>query len=102
MNEKLMRDILSEKQEVPEELKKRIHDELIRQEKAIMIRNITLSLATVFLFTFSLFTFAFLFLGDYLSLIFAFAFSVFCVIAATALAVAAGKYEMKLIKKGLC
>ncbi len=101
MNEKLMAEIFAEKHEVPEELKKRIHNELLKQEKKIMARNISLSLAAVFLLSFFVISFAVIFLGDIIAIVFTIAFSVFTAFAATLLSVAAGKYEIRNIQKGL-
>ena len=101
MNEKLMTEIFTEKHEVPEELKRRIHNELLRQEKKIMARNISLSLTAVFLLSFFVISFAVIFIGDIASIIFTVAFSVLAAFMATALAVVAGKYEIRNIQKGL-
>lgn len=101
MNEKLMTEIFTEKREVPEELKKRIHNELLKQEKKIIMRNIMISLAAVLLLSFFAISFAVIFIGDILALVFTIAFSVFTAFMATALSVAAGKYEIRNIRKGL-
>ncbi len=101
MNEKLMSEIFSEKQEVPYELKKRIHEELLKQEKEIMIRNIAITLTVVFIFSFFIISFAVIFFGNIVSLLLTVAFSIASAFMATALAVAAGKYEIRNIQKGL-
>ncbi len=101
MNEKLMTEVFTEKHEVPEELKKRIHIELLKQEKKIMVRNIIISLLAVFLLSFFVISFAVIFVGDIISLVSAVAFSGFTAFAALALAVVAGKYEIRNIQKGL-
>ena len=101
MNEKLMIEVFTEKHEVPEELKNRIHIELMKQEKKIMARNIIISLTAVFLLSFFVISFAVIFVGDIISLVFTVAFSGFTAFAATALAVVAGKHEIRNIQKGL-
>lgn len=101
MNESLLTEFLTEKQEVPEELKERIHKELLKQEKAIMIRNITVTLAAVFVLSFFVISFAYVFLGNILSLVLTAAFSVGSAVMAVVLAVAAGKYEIRELQKGL-
>lgn len=101
MNEKLMREIFSEKQQVPEELKERIHAELMKQEKAIMKRNIAIALTAVFALSFFIISFAVVFLGDIIYLFSAAVFSVVTALMASALAVAAGKYEIQKLQKGL-
>lgn len=101
MNEKLMTEIFSEKQEVPHELKKRVHNELLKQEKAIMTRNIAITLTAVFIFSFFIISFAVIFLGDITSLLFTVGFSLVTAFMAAALAVAAGKYQIRNIQKGL-
>ncbi len=101
MNEKLLSEIYSEKKKVPDELKERIHKELLKQEKKIMIRNIAVSLTVVFVLSFFVVSFAVIFLGDILSLLFVACFSTASVFMATALAVVAGKYEIRNIQKGL-
>lgn len=101
MDEKLMTEIFSEKQEVPEELKKRIHAELLKQEKAIYIRNIAASLIAVFVLSLFTISFAFIFFGDIATLILSVVFSVAAFFMATALAVVAGNYEIRNIQKGL-
>ena len=78
MDEKLMTEIFSEKQEVPEELKKRIHAELLKQEKAIYIRNIAASLIAVFVLSMFIISFAVIFFGDIATLILSVVFSVSC------------------------
>lgn len=101
MNEKLLSEIFSEKQEVPDELKKRIHAELVKQEKAIMIRNVAIALTAVFVSSFFLISFAIIFLGDIIFVLFTAVFSLITALMASALAVAAGKYEIRNIQKGL-
>lgn len=101
MNEKLITEIFSEKQEVPNELKERIHKELLKQEKRIMIRNIGVTLIAVFVISFFMISFAVVFLGDILFLILTVGFSIITALMALALAIAAGKYEIKNIQKGL-
>ncbi len=101
MDEKLMTEIFSEKQEVPEELKKRIHAELLKQEKAIYIRNIAASLIAVFVLSMFIISFAVIFFGDIATLILSVVFSAAAFFMATALAVVAGKYEIRNIQKGL-
>lgn len=101
MNEKLISEIFSEKREVPYELKDRIHKELLKLEKKIMIRNIAVSLTAVFVLSFFAVSFAVVFVGNILSLIIVACFSIASVFMATALAVIAGKYEIRNIKKGL-
>lgn len=101
MNERLLTEFLTEKQEVPEELKERIHKELLKQEKAIMIRNITVTLAAVFVLSFFVIAFAYVFLGNILSLVLTAAFSAGSAVMAVVLAVAAGKYEIRELQKGL-
>lgn len=101
MDEKLMTEIFSEKQEVPEELKKRIHAELLKQEKAIYIRNIAASLIAVFVLSMFIISFTVIFFGDIATLILSVVFSVAAFFMATALAVVAGKYEIRNIQKGL-
>lgn len=101
MNEKLMTEIFTEKQEVPVELKEKIHKELLKQEKAIMIRNIAVTLTAVVLISFFIISFAVIFLADITFLLFTVAFSFITAFMATALAVAAGKYEIQKLQKGL-
>ena len=101
MNEKLLNEIFSEKQEVPQELKERIHKALLKREKAIMIRNITVTLTAVFIFSFFIISFAVIFIGNIITLCFTVAFSIITAFMAAALAIAAGKYEIANIRKGL-
>lgn len=101
MNEKLMTEMFSEKTEVPDELKKRIHEELIKQEKKLMIRNIAFSLAAIFLISLLTISFAVIFLGDIISLVSSVVFSIISAFMATALAVVAAKYEIGNIRKGI-
>ena len=101
MDEKLLNDIFSEKQEVPEALKQRVHAELLKQEKRIMIRNIALTLALVFIVSFFVITLAVIFLGDIVSLLLISAFSAVCAFMAVVLAVTAGKREIRDLQKGL-
>lgn len=101
MNEKLMTEIFTEKHEVSQELKSRIHNELLKQEQKIMARNILISLAAVFLLSFFVISFAVIIVGDIISILLTITFSVFTAFMATALAVVAGKYEIRNIQKGL-
>ena len=101
MDEKLMTEIFSEKQEVPEKLKEQIHKELLKQEKAIMVWNIAITLTAVFIVSFFVISFTVIFIWDIISLLLVSAFSVASALTATALAVTAGKYEIRNIQKGL-
>ena len=101
MNEKLMTEIFSEKQEVPIELKKRIHEELIKQERVIMIKNTAFSLGAIFLISLLTISFAVIFLGDIIALVSSVVFSIISAFMATALAVVAAKYEIGNIRKGI-
>ncbi len=101
MDERLMKEIFSEKQEVPEELKKRIHEKLLKQERAIMIRNIIFSLAVVTVISMFVISFVIVFFGDILSLAFTAASVLVTMLMAAALAIAAGRYEIINLRKGL-
>lgn len=101
MNDRLMTDIFSEKQEVPDALKKRLHAELKRQERIIYLRNIALALLSVFVLSIFVISFAVIFFGNIAMLLAAVVFSAVTALMAASLAVAAGKHEIKNIQKGL-
>lgn len=95
MNEKLLTDLFSEQHEVPDELKKRIHAELLKEEKRIIVRNIVLTLSAVFVTLFFALTIVVVFFGSIIPLLPAFGLSAVIVFMAAALAFAAGKYEIR-------
>ena len=101
MDEKLLTEVFTERYEVPEELRNRIHEKLLKQERRIMIRNLAVSLTAVIILSFFIISFAVIFLGSIVWLLAAAAFSAFSAVTAVILAVAAGKYEIRNIRKGL-
>lgn len=101
MDEKLLTEVFTEKCEVPEELKNRIHERLLKQERRIMIRNLAVALTSVIVLSFFIISFAVIFFGNIVFLLAAAAFSAFSAVTAVILAVAAGKYEIRNIQKGL-
>ncbi len=101
MDEKLLTEVFTERYEVPEELRNRIHEKLLKQEKRIMIRNLAVSLTAVIILSFFIISFAVIFLGSIVWLLAAAAFSALSAVFAVILACAAGKYEIRNIQKGL-
>jgi predicted phage tail protein len=101
MDERLLTEIYSEKQEVPDELRQRIHAGLLKKEKHIMVRNIAFTLAAVIVVSFFVIALAVVFIGDIVSLLLTSAFSLVFAFMAVILAVAAGKYEIRNLQKGL-
>ena len=101
MDEKLLTEIFAEKEEVPDKLRQSIHAGLLKRERRIMIRNIAATLALVFVVSFFVIALAVIFLGDIVSLLLISAFSAFCVFMAVALAITAGKREIRELQKGL-
>lgn len=101
MDERLLTEIYSEKQEVPEELRQRVHAGLLKKEKQIMVRNIAFTLAAVIVVSFFVIALAVVFIGDIVSLLLTSAFSLVFAFMAVILAVAAGKYEIRNLQKGL-
>ena len=101
MDEKLLTEIVAEKEEVPDKLRQSIHAGLLKRERRIMIRNIAAPLAFVFVVSFFVIALAVIFLGDIVSLLLISAFSAFCAFMAVALAITAGKREIRELQKGL-
>jgi hypothetical protein len=101
MDEHLLTEVFTEKYEVPAELKDRIHEKLLIQERRIMRRNLAVSLTAVIILSFFIVSFAVIFLGSIVWLLAAAAFSVISAVMAVILSCAAGKYEIRNIRKGL-
>ena len=95
MNEKLLTEIFSEQHEVPDELKKRIHAELLKEEKRIIMRNIALTLSAVTVTLFFALTMIVVFFGRIIPLLTALGFSAIILFMAAVLAAAVGKYEFR-------
>lgn len=101
MDEKLLTDIFSEKREVPNELRRRIHSELIKEEKRIMMRNIIIALSAIIIMSFFIIAFVVIFFGNIITLFVTGAFLGVYSLMAIALAGVAGKYEIRNIQKGM-
>ena len=101
MDEKLLAEIFAEEHEVPAELRAAVHEKLLRQEKAIMRKNIAATLAAVFSFSFFLSAFAVIFFGNIVFLLVTAVFSAVSVFMAVILAGAASKYDISNAEKGI-
>lgn len=99
--EKMLAEIFSEEQIVPYELRQKLHDELLKHEKAIMTRNLVIAVIMIFAVAFFAVSFAYIFSGSIIAIIGIVFFSAAAAAAAVTLAIAAGKYEIKTIQKGL-
>ena len=101
MDENILADIFKEKSEVPEELKRRIHKELIKQEKKIMIRNVVVALFAVFVISFFIITFVVVFFNDIVTILCTAILLVVYALMAVLLAGVIGKMEIMNIQKGI-
>ena len=101
MDEKLLTETFSERHEVPDKLKKRIHTKLLKEEKRMILRNIVLTLTAVFVTLFFAITIVVVFVGKIIPLLTTFVLAAIIFFMAVALAAAAGKYEIRNIQKGV-
>ncbi len=99
--ENMLREILTEEHTAPCEINQKLHCELIKLERKIIIRNIIIAVFLVFSVTFFAVSLTYIFSGSLTAIIGILFFSLISAAMSVILAVSAGKYEINNLLGGL-